>query len=92
MRDEYAEGRSQDASIVAGVREWARAVTTAGIIILVVFRSFAATLVLVTEELGLVLAAAVLFERRTLRFALVLEGEALNRPGNRAQFEHVQPH
>ena len=71
VREKYAEGLSQEDSVAIGVQESARVITTAGIIMIVVFGSFAMTQVLVTKELGLVLAVAILLDMTLVRLILV---------------------
>ncbi len=71
VREKYAEGLSHDDSVAIGVQESARVITTAGLIMIVVFGSFATTQVLVTKELGLVLAVAILLDMTIVRLVLV---------------------
>jgi uncharacterized membrane protein YdfJ with MMPL/SSD domain len=71
VREKYAAGLSHDDSVAVGVQESARVITAAGIIMVIVFGSFAATQVLVTKELGLVLAIAILIDMTLVRLVLV---------------------
>ncbi len=71
VREKYAEGLSHDDSVAVGVQESARVITTAGLVMIVVFGSFAMTQVLVTKELGLVLAIAILLDMTIVRLVLV---------------------
>ncbi len=71
VRERMAEGLGNDDAVAAGVQDSARVITTAGLIMIVVFGSFAFTQVQVTREIGLVLAIAILIDMTIVRLVLV---------------------
>ena len=71
VREQVHLGKSNDEAIAAGLEQTAGIITAAGLIMIVVFGSFAFTGVLVIKEIGFGLAVAVAVDATLVRIVLV---------------------
>lgn len=71
VREYYHRGESNEQSVALGLERTAGIITAAGLIMIVVFGSFALTNVLVIKEIGFGLAVAVLIDTTLVRLVLV---------------------
>ncbi len=71
VREYYRQGYSNEESVARGIDRTAGVITAAGLIMIVVFGSFALTDVLVIKEIGFALAVAVLLDMTLVRLVLV---------------------
>jgi len=71
VREHVRLGKSNEEAIAAGLEQTAGIITAAGLIMIVVFGSFALTSVLVIKEIGFGLAVAVLVDATLVRVVLV---------------------
>ena len=71
VREYHLAGDSNEESVAKGLEHTAGIITAAGLIMIVVFGSFALTNVLVIKEIGFGLAAAVLIDTTIVRLVLV---------------------
>ena len=71
VREQVHLGKSNDEAIAAGLEQTAGIITAAGLIMIVVFGSFAFTGVLVIKEIGFGLAVAVAVDATLVRVVLV---------------------
>jgi uncharacterized membrane protein YdfJ with MMPL/SSD domain len=71
VREYYRRGESNEDAVALGLEHTAGIITAAGLIMIVVFGSFALTQVLVIKEIGFGLAVAVLLDMTLVRIVLV---------------------
>ena len=71
VREQIRLGKSNDEAIAVGLEQTAGIITAAGLIMIVVFGSFALTSVLVIKEIGFGLAVAVAVDATLVRIVLV---------------------
>ena len=71
VREYYRRGNSNEDAVALGLEHTAGIITAAGLIMIVVFGSFALTQVLVIKEIGFGLAVAVLLDITLVRIVLV---------------------
>jgi RND superfamily putative drug exporter len=71
VREQIRLGKSNDDAIAIGLEQTAGIITAAGLIMIVVFGSFALTSVLVIKEIGFGLAVAVAVDATLVRIVLV---------------------
>ena len=71
VREQVRQGKSNEDAIAAGLEQTAGIITAAGLIMIVVFGSFAFTGVLVIKEIGFGLAVAVAVDATLVRVVLV---------------------
>jgi RND superfamily putative drug exporter len=71
VREQIRQGKSNEEAIAAGLEQTAGIITAAGLIMIVVFGSFALTGVLVIKEIGFGLAVAVAVDATLVRIVLV---------------------
>jgi RND superfamily putative drug exporter len=71
VREYVRQGHSNEEAVALGLERTAGIITAAGLIMIVVFGSFALTRVLVIKELGFGLAVAVLLDTTLVRIVLV---------------------
>jgi RND superfamily putative drug exporter len=71
VREYYLRGYSNEESVAKGLERTAGIITAAGLIMIVVFGSFALTNVLVIKEIGFGLAVAILIDTTLVRLVLV---------------------
>ena len=71
MKEEHDHGKSNEESVAWGLEHTGGLVTSAALIMVAVFGSFALTSMVVTQELGLGLAAAVLLDATIIRVILM---------------------
>jgi uncharacterized membrane protein YdfJ with MMPL/SSD domain len=71
VREQLRLGKSNEEAIAAGLEQTAGIITAAGLIMIVVFGSFALTSVLVIKEIGFGLAVAVAVDATLVRVVLV---------------------
>lgn len=71
VREYYHQGMSNEDAVARGIARTGRVITAAGLVMIVVFGSFAFTGVLVIKEIGFVLAVAVLLDMTLVRMVLV---------------------
>jgi RND superfamily putative drug exporter len=71
VREHVRQGKSNEEAIAAGLEQTAGIITAAGLIMIVVFGSFALTSVLVIKEIGFGLAVAIAVDATLVRVVLV---------------------
>ncbi|CAN5495977.1 MMPL family transporter [soil metagenome] len=71
VREYYRQGHSNEEAVARGIDRTGGVITAAGLIMIVVFGSFALTEVLVIKEIGFALAVAVLLDMTLVRLVLV---------------------
>lgn len=71
MKEEHDHGKSNEESVAWGLEHTGGLVTSAALIMVAVFGSFALTSIVLTKELGLGLAAAVLLDASIIRVMLM---------------------